>query len=66
MFAPKKVKVLTVTKCRDLYYVTFKLGEGIPAPVCFTNYKDTDQLVNPHSLILVFAVRSQELKRYYG
>ena len=32
----------------------------------FANNKDTDQLVNPHSLIRVFAVRSQELKHYYG
>ena len=66
LFAPKKVKVFPVTKCKDLYYVTFKLGQGIPAPVCFANNKDTYQLVNPYSLIMVFAVRSQELRRYYG
>ena len=35
-------------------------------PVCCVNYKDTDQLVNPRSLIRVFAVGSQKLKRYYG
>ena len=50
---------------KHLYYVTFELGQGIPAPVCFANNKDTGQLVNPQSLIMVFAVRSQELKRYY-
>ena len=68
MFAPKKEMVFTVTKCKDLYYVTFKLGQGLPSSVCFANNKETDQLVNPHSLIRVFhvTVGSQKLKRYYG
>ena len=56
----------SVTKCKDLYNVTFKFGQVIPASVCFANNKDTDQLVNPHSLIRVFAVRCQKLKCYYG
>ena len=47
-------------------HILFNLGQGVPAPVCFAINKDTDQLVNSHSLIRVFAVRSQELKRYYG
>ena len=41
--------------------IILNLGQGIPAPVCFAINKDTDQLVNPHSLIMVFVVRSQEL-----
>ena len=47
-------------------HIIFNLGQGVPASVSFAINKDTDQQVNSDSLVRVFAVRSQELKRYYG